>query len=142
MQTPPSEVLNPPEKVLLSDDEIEDYVVNVVRPIFYGINNNPDNYEAELIGDFEVWYDSEGRMVKKMCPQRVGGPTLGREYYYDAETGKLVFAFLYHDLPEYRLYFYNDTLVRFISNANSEVVNNPTSEEALTKAEYALSEAY
>lgn len=76
-----------------------------------------------------------------MFPSGVNNYDFTREYYYDTDSGRIAFAFVYSGGTEYRLYFRTNQLVRFIP-PNGQVINNPDSGEALEMGKYVLSEAY
>lgn len=123
-----------------STQEIENYIVNYVRPLYSEVNNNLRSYSETSMGGVTEWRDSKG-CIRKSFSKGVNGVELQRDYYYDTDSGRIAFAFLYDGDIEYRLYFRTNQLVRYIG-ANGETVNNPTDDYALRWGEYVLSEAY
>ena len=123
-----------------SDSEIENYISNYVRPLYNEVNNNIGTYSKSTSGGASYWRDSKG-YIKKTFSSGTNGYNLSREYYYDTDSGRIAFAFLYGGGSEYRLYFRTNQLVRYIG-PNGTVVNNPTASNALQMANYVLSEAY
>ena len=123
-----------------SDSEIENYISSYVRPLYNEVNNNLNSYSKSTSGGISYWRDDKG-YIKKTFSSGVNGYNLSREYYYDTDSGRITFAFLYSGSTEYRLYFRTNQLVRYIG-PNGMVVNNPTANDALRMASYVLSEAY
>lgn len=123
-----------------SESEIEDYIVSYVRPLYNEVNSNLNNYTASVSNGVKYWHDGKG-YIKKVLSPSVNNYAFAREYYYDTDSGRIAFAFVYNDAAEYRLYFRTNQLVRFIYPDGS-VVNNPKNDEALRMGEYVLSEAY
>lgn len=120
--------------------EIEDYITSYVRPLYSEVNNNLSNYTKSSSNGVTCWHDGKG-YIKKMFPSGVNNYDFTREYYYDTDSGRIAFAFVYSGGTEYRLYFRTNQLVRFIP-PNGQVINNPDSGEALEMGKYVLSEAY
>lgn len=123
-----------------SSDEIENYIVSYVRPLYNEVNSHLNNYSTSTSNGVTYWHDGKGYIKKQFLPT-VNNYGLTREYYYDTDSGRIAFAFIYSGNTEYRLYFRTNQLVRFIS-PNGNIVNNPDSGEALSMGEYVLSEAY
>lgn len=120
--------------------EIEDYITSYVRPLYSEVNNNLSNYTKSSSNGVTCWHDGKG-YIKKIFSSGVNNYDFTREYYYDTDSGRIAFAFVYSGGTEYRLYFRTNQLVRFIP-PNGQVTNNPTSEEALEMGIRVLSEAY
>ena len=123
-----------------STQEIENYITNYVRPLYSEVNNNLKAYSETSMGGVTEWRDSKG-CIRKSFSKGVNGVELQRDYYYDTDSGRIAFAFLYSGDAEYRLYFRTNQLVRYIGT-DGETVNNPRDEYALRWGEYVLSEAY
>ena len=123
-----------------SDSEIEDYITSYVRPLYNEVNSNLNSYSASVSNGVKYWHDGKG-YIKKEFPSSVNNYGYTREYYYDTDSGRIAFAFVYSGTTEYRLYFRTNQLVRFIA-PNGDVMNNPKSNEALAMGEYVISEAY
>ncbi len=123
-----------------SESEIEDYISSFVRPLYNDINGSLDNYSVTTSGAATLWYDSQG-LVKKEIPEGKDGYNMSRQYYYDTESGQIVFAFVFKGTQEHRLYFKSNQLIRYI-DASGNIYNNPTDSEALSMAAHAVSEAY
>ena len=123
-----------------TDDEIEEYISSYVRPLYKSINNNLNDYTKSQLNGVTIWYDSKG-CIKKSFERGVNGYNMAREYYYDTDSGRIAFAFIFDESSEYRLYFRTNQLVRYIG-PDENVINNPTSEAMLDLGRYVLSEAY
>lgn len=119
---------------------IEKYISNYVRPLYNKINNEIKLYSRENSGSATSWYDN-GVLCKKELPQGAENYNMSRQYYYDANTGEMVFAFIFRGTQEHRLYFKDHKLVRYI-DAASNVINNPITTESLKMADHAINEAY
>ncbi len=123
-----------------NENSIEEYISTFVRPLYNQTNDNIDMYSKSTSGSATIWSDSMG-LVKKELSLGAENYNMSREYYYDSSSGKMVFAFIYKGSEEYRLYFKDNKLVRYIDDAGN-IVNNPASTEALKMASYAINEAY
>ena len=123
-----------------SDSEIEYYITSYVRPLYNEVNSNLDNYTASVSNGVKYWHDGKGYIKKEFQPS-VNNYGYTREYYYDTDSGRIAFAFIYSGTTEYRLYFRTNQLVRFIP-PGGDVINNPGTNEALAMGEYVISEAY
>lgn len=123
-----------------NEDDIEAYITNFVRPLYNEINDNADMYTTKASGAATLWLDSNG-CVKKELHQGEDNYNMSRQYYYDTNSGDMVFAFVFQGTQEHRLYFQDDKLVRYIDETGV-IINNPTSEKALKMADHAIGEAY
>lgn len=123
-----------------TESEIEDYISSYVRPLYEEINDNLDNYSKTSHGNATYWSDNKG-YIKKEYPSGTNNFYMTREYYYDTDSGRIAFAFIYDGETEYRLYFRTNQLVRYIA-PNGQEINNPASDEALELASRVISEAY
>lgn len=122
------------------DGDIENYVVSFVRPLYNKINGNLSQYSVSTADGTTYWYDGSN-CVKKSFQAGTNNYNMVREYYYNIDSGQIVFAFVWQDNTEYRLYFRANQLVRYIG-PDGNVINNPKSEQALDLESYVLSEAY
>ena len=119
---------------------IEKHISTYIRPLYYKINDNMNLYSKNSSGSAISWYDN-GRLCKKEFPQGAENYNMSRQYYYDADSGEMVFAFVFNGTQEYRLYFKNGKLIRYI-DANGNIINNPTTTESLLMAAHVINEAY
>lgn len=81
------------------------------------------------------------RLYKKAVHCGNDNYNMSREYYYDTDSGRIAFAFVYSGTTEYRLYFRTNQLIRYIG-PDGVAVNNPTSSDVLSMASRILNEAY
>lgn len=130
------------EYLIANQDEeyIENYISNFVRPLYNTITENMDFYSKKVSGNATLWYDGE-EFLKKELPQGADNYNMTRWYYYDVNTGDMVFAFIFKGTQEHRLYFENDKLIRYIDE-DGYIFNNPVSLDILELADRAISEAY
>ena len=123
-----------------SGNHIEEYISGYVRPLYNSINSNLSKYSKKNYSGATYWYDG-GTLCKKELVQGSNGYNMSRQYYYDADTGEMVFAFVFKNTQEHRLYFEDGKLVRYIGD-DGKIIDNPTSEKCLEMASYVLYEAY
>lgn len=123
-----------------NEGDIEKYISGYVRPTYNSINKNIESFKKEAVGEYTKWYNNAGICVKKEVPMSLGGG-VSRQYYFNEETGKLIFAFVFKGTHEYRLYFKDDKLIRTIDDMDN-LVNNPTFTEDLELAWASVNEAY
>jgi len=108
----------------MSDEEVEEYIDVFIRPLYNSINESVEHYEKSESYGITTW-KSGGFVIKEEIPQGIGGNDLSREYYYDPESGELMFAFMYSDSSdEHRLYFKSGELIRYI-DPSGKVTNYP-----------------
>ena len=108
--------------------------------LYNKINGNLSQYSVSTADGTTYWYDGSN-CVKKSFQAGTNNYNMVREYYYNIDSGQIVFAFVWQDNTEYRLYFRANQLVRYIG-PDGNVINNPKSEQALDLESYVLSEAY
>lgn len=123
-----------------STSEIENYITSYVRPLYNKVQANLNSYSSSSSNGIIYWRDGKG-YIKKQFNSGVNGYNMSREYFYDTDSGRIAFAFVYSGIKEYRLYFRTNQLVRYIG-PDGVTINNPTSSEALSMASQVLSEAY
>lgn len=121
-------------------DEIESYILSYVRPLYKEVQSNLDNYSTSNSNGITYWHDGKG-YIKKKLNAGVNNYNYNREYYYDTDSVRIAFAFIYIDSAEYRLYFRTNQLIRYIGS-DGIVENNPVSREALNMGNHVISEAY
>ncbi len=126
------------EVTIMTDADIEEYVKYVVRPIYYEINEDIDSFKKMTDMEKTLWYDGNN-CVKKEFNAGTNSWDITRQYYYDND--KLLFAFIFEKGTEYRLYFKDDRLVRFI-DTDGAVYNNPGNLAVIDMAENVLKECY
>ncbi|MBQ3022459.1 MAG: SH3 domain-containing protein [Clostridia bacterium] len=120
---------------------VEEYIKTYVRPLYNHINSNIDSYSTEKNAEGIItWYDGIN-CVKKEFPSGAYQNDMSRQYYYDAGSGQMVFAFIFKGKQEHRLYFRNNEIVRYIDE-NGEIFDYPNFAEAVELADYAMTEAY
>ena len=131
-----------PEEHILGNvhlTNVEEYVVNTVRPIYYGITENP--HLTPVIEGEKTWYYEGDSIVRLQYNAGANGVPYERNYYYNSQNEEMVFAFVFLGQEEYRLYFYKNSLVRYIG-PDGAVVDNPVESAFLEQAEQAVFEAY
>ncbi len=135
-QTAVPTVENETEELLQS---VEEYVVNTVRPVYYSITENQSL--SPVTEGQKTWYYDGETVVKLKYAAGEGGIRYERNYYFHPETGELLFAFVFLDQEEYRLYFYRNELVRYIGPGGA-IEDYPADPVLLGHAADAVSEAY
>lgn len=123
-----------------STSEIENYISSYVRPLYNEVQSNLSNYSSSSSGGVTYWSDEKG-CIKKQFTAGTNNYNMSREYYYDTDSGRIAFAFVYSGTTEYRLYFRTNQLIRYIG-PDGVAVNNPTSSDVLSMASRILNEAY
>lgn len=123
----------------LSGEEIEQEVTEYIRPLYDKIMSEKETYEEVTKNGITYFYDGKECVIKEYA--KTGDISLTRRYYFDTNSGEMVFAFMFDGTEEYRLYFKDDILIRYIDNTKV-VQNNPDSVEARRLARMALEEAY
>ena len=105
----------------MSDEETEEYIDVFIRPLYNSINESAEHYEKIESDGVTIW-KSGGTIMKKAIPIGIGGNDLSREYYYDPESGELMFAFMYSgSSDEHRLYFKSGELIRYIDSSGKQI---------------------
>lgn len=127
-------------KCKMSAAEIESYVKNYADPIWQGIEANIDSYVRLELRYSTSWSDSLGD-VKRAFRRGSNGKDLEREYYYDPETGILVYAYLHARDESYKIYFDRGQVVRF-TGSNGVKIDAPTDERIFEMANFVIWEAY
>lgn len=122
------------------DEYVENHISTYIRPLYNYINENINLCSKKSSGSLTSWYDN-GRLCKKELVQGAENYDMSRQYYYDVNNGKMVFAFVFKGTQEHRLYFKDGKLIRYIDE-NGIIVNNPKSVKSLKMADYVLNEAY
>lgn len=127
---------------------VEEYVNKVIRPIYVSVE---ENHTPLVENDGVVWYMAnpgtpETEYISYASPFIVyeagtDGDKYERRYYFDSNVDSLVFAFVYLDTEEHRLYFYKDSVIRYIS-PEGEIYDNPTQKDILDLANKCVKEAY
>ncbi len=118
----------------MSEKEIEEYVSKHVRPTYNNINKLAETLGKVVEDGVSYWVNEEGVTIKVEIPKGTFGYDMSRQYYYDVNTGELLFAFVFKGKEEYRLYYKDGILVRYI-DPEGTVYNNPTGEDALAMAQ-------
>ena len=106
----PQKPASTPEKGINVDTE-----VGKIRSLYYATQDDPgDEYEVSGV----TYYYKNGKVTKAVCPSGYNGWNYTRWYFYS--DGELYFAFVFNGSEEHRLYFYDDTLIRYIDpNGNT-----------------------
>lgn len=101
-----------------------DSIIKTIKDNYYGIQNNLSDFKTdEVNGLYKRWFDKNGTMRKiQLLPSEAELRTMTNEFYYDPD-GMLQFGFVYDGKGnEYRYYFYNNKVYRYISPAG-EITN-------------------
>ena len=88
-----------------------DSEVAQIRIDYYETQENPG---TEKTVNGITYYSQNGDTTKIVCKNGTSGWGYSREYFY--KNGKLYFAFIFDGTIEHRLYFADDTLIRYIDN--------------------------
>ena len=119
---------------------VQDYITNTIQPLYYDIKR--EELESDETHDGKViYYDYSGDICWLQYPAGFGGNKYERQYYFDRNNGELIFAFIFLGTTEQRLYFYKNSIIRYI-DANGNSFDNPTEREILYLSEDAINEAY
>ena len=124
----------------MSDEETEEYIDVFIRPLYNSINESAEYYDRTENGGITVW-KSGGTVMKKEIQGGTDGNDMSRQYYFDPESGELMFAFVFKGTEEHRLYFKSGKLIRYI-DAEGNQANYPRMDQTSGLAELALSECY
>ena len=122
-----------------SSSQIENYITNHIRPAYNSINSYIDSCSKTYTSEGTEWYNAG--LVKKEITQGTYGFNMTRQYYYNTYSGQVMFAFFFRGDTEYRFYFSNDKLIRYI-DAGNNIINNPTDSSILAMADRVINEAY
>ena len=82
-----------------------------IRADYYATQDDPG---AEKTVNGITYYTKNGETTKIVCPNGTSGWDYSREYFF--KNGKLYFAFIFDGTIEHRLYFADDTLIRYIDD--------------------------
>lgn len=94
-----------------ADVDIEAEVENI-RKLYYDTQENIIDMDQIDITSGTVGYSEGGEVRKIVCVQGENGFEYSREYFIS--NGEVYFVFVYKGSEEYRLYFLNDQLIRYI----------------------------
>lgn len=106
-------------EVLKLADEVSEYGEEPENYVMYFQKWNRKDFsdldvEKEII-QIRSWVNSPTDLDKKVVLEKgTDGWNYKREYYY--HDGKLIFAFLYDKEEEHRLYYKDDTMIRYIDD--------------------------
>ena len=120
--------------------DVEEYIANKIRPIYYDAIANDNLISEEVAEGVTLYYDDKA-VSWIQCSPGVSGDIYERRYFFDLGDGKLVFAFIFLNDEEYRMYFHDNSLIRYIDN-NGASVDNPKEPDVLHEADKAIEEAY
>ena len=129
-------------------NNIEEYVKGTIRPVYYAITDKFEKLEriesnagiTWYLGDAEL---SEGASTPIACIKYdagTNGNKYERRYYFDSSNGELIFAFIFFGAEEHRLYFYKESIIRYIDN-NGTIFDNPEQQYILDKGQNAITES-
>lgn len=111
------EEMDSPTEASKTSSAVKDQSIDVdgetekIRSHYYTTQDDPgDQYE---IGGVTYYYKN-GSVTKAICPSGYDNWDYTRWYFYS--DGKLYFAFVFDGSEEHRLYFVNDTLIRYIDD--------------------------
>jgi hypothetical protein len=82
----------------------------------------------------------DNQICKKEIEAGTDDYNMSRQYYYEPESGNVLFAFVFAGKKEYRLYFYNNKLIRVVG-PDGVTVNNPTDTYSLQMGNFVLNDA-
>ena len=127
-QSSESTVQNAPKKSYDVESEVAQ-----IRVDYYATQDDPG---AEKTVDGITYYTKNGETTKIVCPNGTSGWGYSREYFF--KNGKLYFAFIFDGTIEHRLYFADDTLIRYIDENSVTYdygdIQCPFEQKALTEA--------
>ncbi len=106
-----SEILNPLPENFDVEKEVE-----YIRKLYYETQENVDNFLQNEIDGITYYLDKE-ELVKAIVKSGVGNSPYTRNYYY--EEGKIYFAFIFNGTEEYRFYFKDNCLIRYIDSTKT-----------------------
>ena len=121
-----------PEKSMDVESE-----VGKIRSLYNATQDDPGE-EYKSLG--VTYYYKNDKVTKAICPSRYSGWNYTRWYFYSG--GELYFAFVFDGSEEHRLYFVDDTLIRYIDADGNTMdygsINCPF-ESRVTSEAYSLS---
>lgn len=82
-----------------------------IRVDYYATQDDPG---TETTVNGITYYSKNGATTKIVCPNGTAGWGYSREYFF--KNGNLYFAFIFDGTIEHRLYFADDTLIRYIDD--------------------------
>lgn len=85
--------------------------VSIIRKRYYSTEDSPG---TKSIYDGVTYYEKNGATTKIVCSKGTFGWNYTRSYYF--HNNSLYFAFLKNGSTEHRLYFKDDTLIRYIDD--------------------------
>ncbi len=123
-----------------TDAGIDGYIAAVIRPAYYDVENNIADYSEKQTENGSEWYKSD-ILYKRMINAGKGNSNLTRCYYYADNGGvrQLSFALMYDENYEYRLYFKDNKLIRWVTPEGG-TYNKPESDTAKLLASMAVGE--
>lgn len=127
-QSSENTVQNAPKKSYDVESEVAQ-----IRVDYYATQDDPG---TEKTADGITYYTKNGETTKIVCPNGTSGWGYSREYFF--KNGKLYFAFIFDGTIEHRLYFTDDTLIRYIDENSVTYdygdIQCPFEQKALTEA--------
>jgi len=119
---------------------VPEYIKETIQPLYYEIKR--ENLTAQKYSDGRTVYaDNYGHICWIQYPAGLNGNSYERQYYFDRSNGELIFAFIFYGKTEQRLYFYKNSLIRYI-DTNGFTTDNPTDRGVLAVSQDAIREAY
>lgn len=110
-------------------------IVNDIRNSYYSTQKSPG---TKTVLNGVSYYTKNGQITKIVVPKGSRGRNYSREYYF--KNGQLYFAFVYYGKTQYRFYYYDGFLVRYIG-PDKKIVDYPDTKDNEMSQVYLL-EAY
>lgn len=122
------------------DPDVEEYVVNTVRPRYNEITNNQSLSTSSDSNGKTLYFDQSGILCRITYPKNYNNVGYERWYYF-IPGNEMVFAFMVNGNEEHRFYYLNDELIRYIS-PNKITTDYPKDDNILAMSDQCLREAY
>lgn len=120
------------------------YVSGTVKPLYMKYSDMKDAMVPMVYRQNVKEYEYDGKRFCVVYPYGAYDVQYTREYYYD-DNGNLMFAYIEgkkDTAGRYRIYFYENTPVRYINKSNVTYDNDFNNKEYMSWASFAIEEAY
>lgn len=120
------------------------YVSGTVKPLYMKYSDMKDAIVPMVYRQNVKEYEYNGKRICVVYPYGAYDVQYTREYYYD-DNGNLIYAYIEGQKDtagRYKIYFYENTPVRYINKSNVTYDNDFNNKEYMSWASFAIEEAY